>query len=290
MPSNLPYPWIWLGFEKIYLKESARSPWDFLKQRLDTADEFVPWSMTVTVAGGEVRLHRCGERLGLGDDACLHELYESIVRALLAELNDLPVLFAPPAQLVGLTQVLRRLKRRPRALIADSLLFSDQAIQPAAGSGPTQEDAYIPDWRQPKQRIFRRFSPQQELRRGPLKPVLLSVQDYIEGEPQVLSIYLDKQQGMTPADIVLTIPPLLQRGRRLTGMGLVWAWGVGPRLWQWALPPHELPGAAQWSQSNQEHKWRLELRPPWSYRITAAEGSEIGELIPPVIYEIFLNN
>ena len=286
MSSNLTYPWVWLGFEEIYLRQSAQSTWQPLQQSLGTAQESVPWRMVVPVAGGERYLYRCGERLGLSDDSRLQTLYSWILTALLEELREPPLLFAPPAQLAGLAAVVRPLAPRLRGLLCDSVLFPQQAL-PEVRVSSEQEDAYIPDWSQPQQRIVRRFYAAQELRSGLLKPVLLSVQAYRESRTQeVLAYYLDDRQGVTPARIVLQAPPPLQQRQRPVGIGLVWAWGIGPRLWQWALLPRQLPAASS-STTAASNTWELELQSPWFYRITLSGVKEEGELIRPFIYEFY---
>lgn len=284
MPPELPYPWLWLGFDDIYFKESADADWRVLDEYADLPDEAVPWSFKVGVAGGEKRLYLCGQRLGLGDVG-LDELQGRILKALLKKVGDRPVVFAPPVQLVGLARVMRQLEFRPRALICDSMLFAGQGAEQADTVDP--EDAYIPDWLVPRQRIVRRFPTARELRGGPLKPVLLTVQAYVNNQPLVLAYYLDDQEGITPATRTLKAPRQLQQGQQPVGVGLVWAWGFGPRLWQWALMPRLLPAFDATLAAREEATWQLELVAHWIYRISSKAGNDEVRLRQPLIYETF---
>jgi hypothetical protein len=277
--------WIWLGFEELYYRPVAQTEWQALRQTVNVEKgELAPsWAVKVPIAGGQVGLHHPGLRLGLSEDPGCQALFGYVLGRLIAQIGDFPIVFAPPVQLEGLVAIARRIKKHPpRALVLDSVLFAGEESAQTGMLG-AQDNAYVLDWSRPQQRVSRRFSAKCIPRGEPAKPVLMTVEAYVKGRGEVLSTCTDRP-GIIPINAHLKVPLQPRHGRLPVGLGLVWAWGTGPMLWQWALRPRELPRWTSTDSVQDRMIWQLELAAPWSYRITAAEESIEGNLTPPVLY------
>jgi len=272
MPSLRDLPWLWLGLPEVYVSLPTRRPW----QRLDqaAADAF-PCRLPAD-GGGDWTILGVSERLGLPGSQVLARFQGAVLARLLeatARLAAGPAqLFAPPAQCRGLIALAQLMDPRPYGVVLDAVLL---ARLPAAPTPAPNADAYVLDWRAPGSRIGHGLQPHAWPAGRLPGPALVSAAAYREGRLEPLSYF--HGGALLPAQFALEPPtPEAAQGRRPPGLGLVWAWGSGQRLWQWALRPRPLalgPGPLE-----------VRLAPPCTCTLVGAAGApEQVALDPPIM-------
>jgi len=242
-PGTAATPWVWLGFADIWLCEHpASGRWQPMKD----ADHGA-WAPALAFNGGSYRPANAGLRLGLGWRDEQHRLDAEILDALSAHLGQAPLVFAPPRQLAGLARLQTWLHRPAAGLLLDAtLLQADPAGAPAIETG---SEHYKTSW--PANATRLRRDPQRALP-APLastlqavRPALFEVSDYADGGHHPLARI--QPNGRLPAlTTELSERRQVRRGVRAPVLGLVWGWGHGPNLWQWALPTLKLPQPGPW--------------------------------------------
>ncbi len=232
-----------MGFEDIFVRYGGQSSWEMLSQ-----DE-VSWSASVVVNGRREFLRSPGIKLGFSQLDCL------VLSQLLELVGDNAVLFAPPRQLHGLQLAAKDMDSPPSVICLDSrLMVNVEPIQMANNNA----DFYVFNWNDPTLGIPREVvETEQEFIFDvcPL-PVLMTTTAYVNKQVEILSYY-QGDSGIGAASAVLDFPRQSSQETRQFGFGLVWAWGFGVNMWQYALKPISLQSQAK----------ILELEPPNICRI-----------------------
>lgn len=233
-------PWLWLGLPEVYVSLPQRRDWQPLDRVAGSAGPYrVPAS-----GGGDWPILGISTRLGLPGSAALSDLQAAVLARILASVVRLapgPVqMFAPPAQCRGLIALAQRVEPRPAGVVLDAVLLGRAPAVSAAHAAPT---AYVLDWRTPRRQTPYGLDPRARPDGGLPTPALINAADFREGRLEPLSYFL--QGALQPAHFALE-PAGTQsaQGRRPPGLALVWAWGRGEVLWQWALRPQARPAGA----------------------------------------------
>jgi len=234
MEINNSLPWIWLGFDEIYVRQPGFSTWEILSQ------DKVSWAARVSVSGGQEILRQPGQKLGWHEAGL--ELDKVVLKQLLDYVGESAVLFAPPRQAQLLQRVAQEMDSPPQAISLDSrLMVNQEMVSIRSWQGKT--DIYVFDWT--RLAVIRQFFKEQpSLFDACPFPVLMTAKAYVEGKMEILAYY---QGGLGASTAILEPPPQSHQERRQVGLGLVWAWGFGVRMWQWALKPVPLPSGDRWN-------------------------------------------
>ncbi len=268
MEFNKSQTWVQLAYDDIYVRHPGESTWLVLSQ------DDAPWAGRVSVSGGRDFLRQPGQKLGLNYSDTANELDKLVLNQLIDAVGDSPVLFAPPRQLNGLQGAAEDLASPPYAITLDSRLLVNKKTVPVQERRP-ETDIYLFDWNNIKEGFIRQFVDEQEVFDSCPFPVLMTVKNYAEARREILSYY-QGETGIGASTAILEAPKQFHQGAKPVGIGLVWAWGFGPRMWQWALKPRALPSG---------NKWIFECLPPNICRIRAEQGDEQVEwtLLSPVM-------
>jgi hypothetical protein len=272
MATNDTPPWIWLGFDEIYIRWPGQALWESL------SDEGVPWAARLPLSGGQDFLRCPGQKLGIEDSNVAMQLDGLILKQLIEKIGESPIIFAPPRQIPALQKAAEKLIQPPHAILLDSSLMVNQktvSLRPP----PHQGDIYLFDWTKSNQGIMRQFIKNQTFfYKTLLSPVLMTVDAYSAGRAEIFSQY-QGQKSMISATATLYHAQPIYKGIRPIGLGLVWAWGFGVNMWQWALKPIPLPNADSWS---------FECLSSLKCRIQIENGkSKEFALLPPVMKAYF---
>ena len=253
MEINKSQVWVQLGYDDIYVRYPGESTWLVLSQ------DDAPWAARVSVFGGCEFLRQAGQKLGLNDS----DIDKLVLNQLIESVGENPVLFAPPRQLNGLQRAAEDLASPPYAITLDSrFLVNQKTISIQQRKRDT--DVYLFDWNNINQGFIRQFVDKQEIFDGCPFPVLMTAKAYAEGRAEILSYY-QGESGLGASTVILEAPHQFHQGAQTVGMGLVWAWGFGARMWQWALKPRALPSGK---------KWIFECVPPNICRVRVEQGDE----------------
>lgn len=268
MQINNSQAWVQLGYDDIYVRHPGESTWVVLSQ------DDAPWAARVFVSGGWEFLRQPGQKLGLNDSDTANELDKLVLNQLIDSVGENPVLFAPPRQLNGLQRAAEDLASPPYAITLDSRLLVNKKTL-SIQQRRRETDIYIFDWNNIKAGFIRQFVDEQQLFDGCPFPVLMTAKAYAEGRAEIFSYY-QGESGLGASTAILEAPQQFHQGAKPVGIGLVWAWGFGVRMWQWALKPRALPSGK---------KWIVECVPPNICRIRAEQGEEQFEwtLLKPVM-------
>lgn len=103
----------------------------------------------------------------------------------------------------------------------------------------------------------------------------MTAKAYAEARAEILSYY-QAESGLGASTAILEAPQQFHQGAQPVGLGLVWAWGFGVRMWQWALKPTALPSGK---------RWIFECVPPNICRVSVDKAEESAEwtLVAPVM-------
>ena len=235
--------WLWLGFELIYFSVPEERNWKPLLSECET-----PWYPTLPSNEGRTILRHPANRLGL--DTSINQLNRNIAKQIASRLNKRPItVFAPPNQLPGLIDIVKHNQSPIKQILTDYYLFPHNTaiIHSQTKKTAIEEDRYIPDWRNNTRCILRKvIETARPTAQAIIKPALLTVGAYKKENPVPISFY-HGQSAVLPTTVQLTSPSQPSVGKREIRLGLIWAWGNGPRLWQWALKPSPLPEGSEWS-------------------------------------------
>ncbi|MEK8021412.1 MAG: hypothetical protein VSS75_031435 [Candidatus Parabeggiatoa sp.] len=275
MDRNDIHPWIWLGFDEIYVRWPGQALWETL------SEAGLPWAARISLSGGEEFLRRPGQKLGLNDSEAARQLDQLILKQLLEKIGEPAILFAPPRQAQGLRQAAQKLNNPPHAIILDScLMVKQKTVSFREYRHHPESDIYLFDWTKTNQGIIRQFIKDQHLLyKTALFPVLMTVKAYTEGRAEILSHYQGKT-GISAATATLHRSQQAYKGARPIGLGLVWAWGFGVKMWQWALKPTALAD---------DKTLHFECIPPLNCRISSENGEKRDEwpLLAPVMKKYY---
>ncbi|MGB0713478.1 MAG: hypothetical protein ACPGUC_07955 [Gammaproteobacteria bacterium] len=253
--------WIWLGSDPIRVAQPGHRQWLPL---LDSEEE--AWLPTVELADGRRLLNQPGLRLGLGTRDDQKELDRRILRQLLTLIDQPALIFAPPHQLAALDALLPDPHAHEVGLAMDGWLLQPT---PHAPTQPRQhgKDYYVLDWNAPEQStVERSLDNVTTLGSAPADPILVQVANFNQGRGYTALSYAEPSFGMVPNEIELRAPIRSARGYGNLGLGLVWTWGFGNKMWQWALKPAPLPNGAHWT---------LFLESNYLCRVTDASSDEV---------------
>ncbi len=256
---------LWLGFDDIYVRCPGQSSWETLA---DDTHEGLSWAARVPVAGGQEFLRQPGQKLGLDDSETGLQLNKLVLTQLLERVGDHAVLFVPPRLAYGLQRASQDTTLPPHSIILDSCLM-DKVKPVAIGEHRyiPETDIYCFDWTNANQGVLRQFIREPQLVfDGIYLPVLMTTKAYAAGRTEILSYY-QGESGLGAATVTLKAPRQFPQGARSVGFGLVWAWGFGVRMWQWALKPVALPRGKM---------WQCEFIPPNICRISVEGGDKSG--------------
>lgn len=254
MEINYSDPWIHLGFEDIFVRYGGQYRWEMLSQ--DDAS----WAASVVVHGGREFLRSPGLKLGF------NQLDSLVLSQLLELVGDNAVLFAPPRQLHGLQLAAKNMDSPPSAISLDSRLMVN--VEPI-NMGHSKADFYVFNWNDPTLGIPRGIVESEQdfiFDVCPL-PVLMTTTAYVNQQVEILNYY-QGDSGIGAASAELDFPQQSSQEARQVGFGLVWAWGFGVNMWQWALKPiplqsqanileFEPPNICRIRSDNEEHKFKL---------------------------------
>jgi len=276
MDINNTHPWIQLGYDDIYVCYPGQSTWKIL---FDEADDKVSWAAHVSISGGQEFLRQPGQKLGLQDNDAGKQLDQFVLEQLFERVGDQAILFAPPRQVKALQGALQDMATPPYAITLDSRLMSNIApISIHDCRYDSETNIYLFDWNNTNQGIIRQFIKEQKLifDACPL-PVLMTAKAYASGKAEILSYY-QGESGLGASTATLQIPQPAYQDTRQLGLGLVWAWGFGVRMWQWALKPRALPTGSA---------WLLECEPPNIIRVIVEGEQHEWTLSEPVMEKYF---
>jgi hypothetical protein len=275
MAKNDTHPWIWLGFDEIYIRWPGQALWETLSQ------DGLPWAARISLAGGEEFLRRPGQKLGLNDSDAARQLDQLILKQLLEKIGQPAIIFAPPRQAQGLQKAAQKLNNPPHAILLDSsLMVNQKTVSFRKQRRQPETNIYLFDWTKTNQGIIRQFIKNQDLYdETALFPVLMTVSAYTEGRAEILSQY-QGEKSMSSATATLHCSQPAYKGARSIGLGLVWAWGFGVKMWQWALKPMALPS---------DQTWHFECLSSLKCRISTEDGKHAKEwpLLTPVMKAYF---
>jgi len=263
MDINNSLPWIWLGFDDIYVRKPGLSTWEILSQ-----DE-VSWAARVSGSGGQEILRQPGQKLGWHEAGL--ELDKVVLKQLLEYVGEPAVLFAPPRQTQVLQRVAQEMDWPPQAISLDSrLMVNQETVSIRSRQRNSETDIYVFDWT--RLAVIRQFfKDQPSLFDACPFPVLMTAKAYVEGKMEILAYY---QGGLGASTAILEAPQQSHQERREVGLGLVWAWGFGLRMWQWALKPVALPSG---------DRWIFECVPPNICRVSVGDKHYEWTLLEPVM-------
>ena len=255
------HPWLWLGVDPVRVSYPPDRRWE--PREPDDG-----WR--IVLKDKSRWLKQVGTRLGLGH----HSLDRMVLEELLGFFEDAapPWIFAPPYQLNTLARMCDWLSGRICGLALDYRLLAKPHVE-ATGEHCT-EGAYITDWAQPKRNI-----PRVDMADAVLSvehsclPALFLADAFARGEQTPLATWLP-DQGLPGLDIRWTAPTQSEQGRREVGIAMVWAWGLGAQMWQWALPPTRLPPP-------QQGQWELHIEPSGSITVSGRD-EPWGQLTQPL--------
>jgi hypothetical protein len=223
-------------------------------------------------------LRQPGQKLGLDDSEAGRQLSKLVLTQLLERVGNDAILFVPPRLARGLQCAAQDMALPPHAITLDSRLMGNvEAVAIGERCHDPETDIYCFDWTNTNQGIFRQFTCELQLVFDRIHlPVLMTAKAYAEGRAEILSYY-QGETGLGAATATLKTPQQFSQGARPLGFGLVWAWGFGVRMWQWALKPTALP---------RSEIWHCEFIPPNICRVSIEDGDKSKNewtLLEPVI-------
>jgi hypothetical protein len=285
-------PWVWCGLPALYVSWPGDRQWrTWSADETDGADaaRTLPPLRVPRAGGGQWAISGIGPRLGLPASGPLEALQLAVLQALVQALAPAgaprPWLFAPPAQCGGLSRLAARLREPPAGIALDAALLTPRSPgawvsglatpsgAPVADPLPAQ-GGYVYDWRDPSHLTPHAFDPAARPEHRLPLPALLAADGLGAVRLEPLS-YL-AGESLRPARYRLRCQPGAVQGRAALRFGLVWAWGRGPALWQWALPPVHWP--------RDSGSIELHLVSPDLCRLVGADGlSDEHRLLPPTL-------
>jgi len=232
--------YFWFGHEEILVKRPTDKQWNVFEPNKQTDNYDEPGWLPVRQVknGNKFYFDNFSEKVGLSNDRDIQIITTDLLEEMLklAETTK-AVFFMPPNQMSYIKDVVKDMTVAPLAIMPELCLLDPDAQELVHKlNDNTTENYYVTDWSNPT-RVISRSSDKKLIE--PVKnvpaPVLMPASALINHKPEILGRFTaDKKLEFYEAE--LTLPQQAKQGRIEPGIGLVWVWGWGKKLWQWALP------------------------------------------------------
>lgn len=234
--------YFWFGHKDILIKAPDDKTWEVLTEYQDAEDNYEDgWVPKRKIENRMFWFDNFSERVGLSEDSSIQGIMAELLDEMLEVANtEESIFFMPPNQVVHIGNILMGMTNPPLAVIPEICLLNPDAIEVLQKGNMPSENYYVPNWDKPNNVIAPKLENNINFSQQVIPaPVLMPATALAAYETTILGHYsVDKKLVFYDAE--LEISQLSKQDNRKTGLGLVWVWGRGKKLWQWALPYTEI--------------------------------------------------
>lgn len=272
--------YFWFGRKYVLTKTPDDKEWKVLTEHQDNDEDI--WIPVRDIENGTFWFDNFSEQVGLSKDCCIQKITAELFDEMLEiAQTKRSIFFMPPNQMAHIGNILNRMKYPPLAAIPEMCLLDNPSKAEIVHKENilTSENYYVPNWNEPNNVNIIDSSLENNINFSQEKvptPVLMPATALATNETIILGHYTESKK-LVFYETELVVSQLLKKGNREVGVGLVWVWGRGKKLWQWALPYTQI------NKINQEKIILTQSDTSFDLHINGKKHLPPLTLTPPVI-------
>lgn len=229
------------GYDDMLIKQFNDKEWKILKKK-DRNNLLEVWIPFRKLSNHDEKNYyffdSFSEIIGLSEDVEIQEISASILDEMLQfTQTEHAFFFLPPNQMAYISPVLELMKNPPISAFPEySLLDTNHLVSP----NYDENEIYIKDWNRANKGILRSLENMNTFNKEVIAPILMFYDIAHEEGKNIIGVYhQNKKLKLIDKRILLEIDTTELYENKFI-MGLIWVWGWGKHLWQWALPCIEI--------------------------------------------------